>query len=219
MIAETLISNTIVPLRTSDTGEEALSIMDDFYVKHLPIVNNEDLLGVISEEDILDFDVNEAVGSYSLSLTRPFVRQSDHVYELMRLMADHQLTIIPVVDEANKYIGLVTQGDLLKYFASAASFAEPGSILVLEMGKRDYSLSEIARIVESENVAILSAFVTSIPDSTRIEVTLKLNRNNIQSTIAAFQRFDYEIKASFNEVAYVDSLKDRYNALMAYLNV
>ncbi len=219
MVAESLISNVIIPLRTSDTGDEALSMMNDFYVHHLPIVNNEQLLGVISENDILNYDANEAVGSYSLSLRRPYVNAKDHIYEVMRQLALGELSVIPVVDDENNYLGVVTQEDLLRYFASTFSFAEPGSIIVLEINKRDYSLAEIARIVESENATILSNFITSQPDSLKMEVTIKVNRQNIQSIIATFQRFDYLIKASFNESEYIDSLKERYDSLMSYLNV
>lgn len=219
MIAESLISNTIIPLRTSDLGEEALNMMEEFYVRHLPIVNNTQLLGLISEEDILDFDPNEAVGSYRLSLTRPYVNGEDHIYEVMRQLAQNELTLIPVVDNDHNYLGVITQEDLLKYFAATTSFAESGSILVLEINKRDYSLSEIARIVESENAHVLSIFVTSNPDSTQMEVTLKVNTQNIQPLLATFQRFDYLIKASFNEMDYFDTLKERFDSLMSYLNV
>ena len=116
MVAESLISNVIIPLRTSDTGDEALSMMDDFYVRHLPIVNNEQLLGLISENDILNFDAHEAVGSYSLSLIRPYVNAQDHIYEVMRQLAQGDLSVIPVVDDENNYLGVVTQEDLLNYF-------------------------------------------------------------------------------------------------------
>ena len=219
MVAETLLSQAIVPLRTSDTGEEALNMMDDFYVKHLPIVNNQQLLGVVSEDDILNFDVNEAVGSYSLSLVRPYVKRDDHLYEVMRILALNQLTVVPVVDYNDNYIGVITLEDLLRHFASTTPFSEPGSILVLEMNRRDYTLAEIARIIESEGAHILSCFVSSFPDSTLLEVTLKINRQSIQSIIATFERFDYKIKASFNETEYLDSLKERYDAFIAYLNV
>lgn len=219
MVAETLLSQAIVPLRTSDTGEEALNMMDDFYVKHLPIVNNQQLLGVVSEDDIFNFDVNEAVGSYSLSLVRPYVKRDDHLYEVMRILALNQLTVVPVVDYNDNYIGVITLEDLLRHFASTTPFSEPGSILVLEMNRRDYTLAEIARIIESEGSHILSCFVSSFPDSTLLEVTLKINRQSIQSIIATFERFDYKIKASFNETEYLDSLKERYDAFIAYLNV
>lgn len=219
MIAEKLISNSLIPLRTSDTGEEALGMMNDFYVRHLPIVNNKQLLGVLSEDDIFNFDATEAVGSYSLSLNRPYVKFNDHIYEVMRLLAEKKLTVIPVVDEEDNYIGLITQEDLLRYFANAGSFSEPGSIIVLEISKRDYALSEISRIVESENATILSTFITSSPETALVEVTLKINRQNTQSIIATFERFNYKVKATFNEADYLDTLRDRYDALMAYLNV
>ncbi len=219
MIAANLVTQSVVPLRTSDTGQEALSIMSDFYVRHLPIVNNEQLLGLVSEDDILNQDIEEAVGSFQLSNNHPYINEQDHLYEALRMMYEHQLTVIPVVDNEGNYIGLITQEDLLRYFANIGSFNEPGSIIVLEMSKRDYTLVEIARIVESENAAILSSFITSSLDSTHIDVTIKINRQEIQRIKAAFERFDYTIKASFQEVEYYDSLKERYDSFLSYLNV
>lgn len=219
MIAKNLVSVSIVPLRTSDTGEEALGIMNDFYVRHLPIVNDKQLLGLISEDDILNHDVEEPVGSYSLSLTHVRVKETDHIYEILRLLAEYQLSVVPVVDEEENYAGLVTMENVLFHLSKIASFSEPGSILVLDISKRDYSLSEISRIVESDGASILSSFITSGPDSPVMEVTIKINRQNIQSIIAAFERFKYIIKASFNEEQYIDSLKERFDALMSYLNI
>ena len=219
MIASNLLSQTIVPLRTSDTGNEALSIMSDFYVKHLPIVNNKQLLGLLSEDDILDNDIEEPVGSYQLSMSRPYAKNNDHVYEVLRLVSEYKLTAIPVVDEEDNYLGLISQEDLLRFFASIGSFTEPGSIIVLELSKRDYSLAQLARIVESENAVILSSFITSSADSTKIDVTLKVNRPDIQHIIATFGRFDLKVKASFQESFYFESLKERFDSLMNYLNI
>ncbi|MEM9990449.1 MAG: CBS domain-containing protein [Bacteroidota bacterium] len=219
MIAENLLSNAIVPLRTSDTGETALSMMSDFYIRHLPIVNNEQLLGLISEDDILEYDVLEAVGSYSLSLVHPFVSENDHIYEVLRMMAQYELTVVPVVDSDDNYTGLITQEDLLQYFAHVGSFKEQGTIIVLEMGRRDYSMANIARITESEGVNILSSFITSDLNSMRLQLTLKVDAQFVQNLIATFQRFQYEVKASFNESDYLDTLQERYDSLMSYLNV
>lgn len=219
MTAQQLISDSIIPLRTSETGETALGIMNEFYVRHLPIVNDKQLLGLISEEDILEHDAHEPVGSYQLSLIRPYVKHNDHLYEILRLISEYRLTLIPVVDDEENYIGLVTMEDVLQFFSKTASFSEPGSIIVLEMGRQDYQLSQIAQIVESENATILSSFITTNLDSIRIDVTLKINRQNIQNILATFERFEYQIKASFNENEYIGTLRDRYDSLMAYLNV
>ena len=219
MIAESLISTDIIPLQTSDRGETALEMMSEFYVRHLPIVNNRQLLGLISEDDVLNYDVHEAIGSYSLSLIRPYAMISDHIYELMRLMAELRLTVIPVVDHDQNYQGVVSMEDLLQYFAQTASFTEPGSILILDVQRRDYSLAEIARLVESEQATILNVFLTGHPESARITVTLKINLLEIGRIVATFERFEYVVNASFTESEYVDSLKERYDSLMSYLNV
>ena len=220
MIAENLITTAVLPLQTSDTGKESLEVMENFNVRHLPIVNNSQLLGLISEDDILAHNINEPIGSYQLSLMKPYVNKNDHLYEVMRLLAEHQLTVIPVVDDEGNYLGMVSLEDVLNYFAKTAAFSETGSIVVLEFQARSYSLAEIARIVEGENALILSTFVTSNPDdSSLVEVTLKINRQDIHTILNAFNRFGYEIKASFNEEEYLESLQERYDALMSYLNV
>lgn len=219
MIAENLISDQIIPLRTSDTGSEALGIMNEFYVRHLPIVNQEELLGLLSEEDILDNDVEEPVGSYNLSLPQPAVRATDHLYDVMRLIADYHLSVVPVISDQNRYVGLITAEDVIRHFAESGAFRDPGGIIVLEMTRQDYSLAQIARIVESENAVILSSYVQSFPDSPRIDVTIKINKQNIGNILATFERFDFQVKATFNEVAFFDTLRERYDSLLSYLSV
>ncbi len=219
MIARELISEDIVPLKTSNTGEDAMAMMSDYHVRHLPIVNNRQLLGLISEDEILEYDTDEAVGSYELKMLHPYVHDKDHIYDIMRLMNDSRLTVIPVIDKENNYLGVVSLNDLLKYFAESASFSEAGSVLVLAVNKYNYSLAQIARIVESEGAQILNSFITSQPESTELEITLKINRQDIGKILAAFNRFDYEIVASFSESEYMDSLQEHYDSLMSYLSI
>ena len=208
-----------MPLKTSDSGEEALTLMNINHVKHLPIVNDTQLLGVISEGDILSHDIQESIGSYQLSLSRPYAYESEHLFEVMSKLASNNLTIIPVVDKDENYLGLITQEDLLHFYASSFSFTEPGSIIILETNKHQYSLAEISRIVESEDGTILSSFLTSEDESTNVLVTLKINRQDIGRIISALERYEYDIKGSFTEEEYFDELKERYDALMTYLNV
>lgn len=219
MIARDLISEDIVSLKTSNTGDDALALMSEYHVRHLPIVNNKQLLGLISEEEIMEFDADEPVGSYPLKMLHPYVNDRDHIYDIMRLLNEYRLTVIPVVDKENNYLGVVSLHDLLKYFAESASFSERGSVIVLTVNKHNYSLAQIARIVESEGAIILNSFVTSAADSTELQITLKVNRPDINSILATFGRFGYDITASFSETEYMDSLQEHYDSLMHYLNV
>ena len=204
---------------TSDTGEEAITMMSIFHVKHLPIVNNEHFLGLISEDDIFNSNMEEAIGSYPLSLARPYCLESDHLFEVMAKIAENQLTVIPVVDADEKYLGLITQGDLMQYYASSFSFSEPGSIIVIETTKPNYSLAELSRIIEGENAAILSTFLTTEESTNTVLVTIKVNKSELKSIIASLNRFEYTVRASFSEEEYIDTLRERYDSLMSYLNV
>ncbi len=196
-----------------------MELMSDYYVQHLPIVNNKELLGLISEEDILEHSVEEAVGSYDLSLDRPYVRENDHVFEVLAQVAKKGLSVVPVIDESNVFLGVISQQSLLQYFSSSFSFAEQGSIIVLEMGKPDYALSEISRVVESENVAILASFIHTEVTTNQILVHLKINKPDVHRVIAALERYDYKVKAMYTEELDEDVYKDRFESFMHYLNV
>lgn len=219
MTAESLISDAIVPLAPTDTGDEALGIMGEFYVRHLPIVQDGSLKAVISEDNILDADALEPVGGYPLHQQPPAVFPDDHVYDVMRLLVEYKLTVVPVIDREDNYLGMVTGEDLLRFFAESSTFRDPGSIVILEMSRHDYSLAEIARIVESEGSVILSSFVQTYPNTNRTEVTVKVNSRSIAATLATFERFNYNVKASFNEKQLQESMRERYDSLMNYLNV
>lgn len=219
MTAAELISSSLLPLKTSDTGKSALLVMGDYYVKHLPIVNNTQLLGLISEEDVLNNPMDEPVGSYNLSIQQPHVNLKDHFFEVMGIMAEGELTVIPVVDDDGNYKGMITQNDLLSFYAKSFSFTERGGIIVLEIRKRDYSLAEVARIIESENGVILSSFISNGPEDNLVFVTLKIAKVELSQIRSTLERFDFHVQASFMESDYVDVLKDRYDLLMNYLDV
>jgi acetoin utilization protein AcuB len=218
MNAVNIISYSIPLLKTSTTGQEALDLMSDHCVRHLPIVNNEQLLGLISEDDILDNNEAESIGSYQLTIQHPQVKASDHIFEVLGHIARGKLTVIPVVDEADKFLGVISQQDLIQYFAESFSFNEIGGILVMEMTKSDYNLSKIAQIVEAENVAVICSFITAAPEEQKIHIHLKISTPEIYRATAALERHGYLIVAVYTEQPDLDVFKDRYESFMHYLN-
>ena len=104
-------------------------------------------------------------------------------------------------------------------FAKITSVESPGGIIVLELNSKDYSLSEIANIIESNDAKVLGIYVSSFPDSTKLEVTIKLNKMDIKPVLQTFGRFNYSVKASFSEEQDNDILKERFDSLMNYLNI
>jgi CBS domain-containing protein len=220
MIAKELISGDVLPLKTSDTGLTTLHWFDEFKVSHLPVVSDSQLLGLVSEADIYaEGSFEEPIWSLQLQLQSISILQSKHIYEAMKLFADYKLTTLPVVDEKGTYLGVITLADIVEKMAATAAVSNPGGILVLDLNANDFSMVEISRIIEDNDAKMLSFYVTSPTDSTRLELTLKLNKIDIQPVIQSFLRHNYTIKASFFESDYFDNLRERYDLLMTYLNV
>ena len=223
MTAKKLIKETVPPLRPSDTGRKALLWMSEFHVQHLPIVDGRDYVGVISEYDILDMlNPDMTLHEYRVEkeeLNRPFVREYNHIYEVVKVINENRLSIIPVLDEEGSYEGLITLENLLEYFAHSNAMQDPGGIIILEMGLNDYSLAQIAQIVESNEARILSMYISSNEEQGSLEVTLKVNHSELRPIIQAFERYDYFVKAFYQEEAYLEDMKERLDAFMNYLSI
>jgi acetoin utilization protein AcuB len=220
MIAIELIADMILPVHTSDTIQKVFDRMVEFRVRHLPIVNEEQFLGLISEDDLAtEPDTQTPVGALALSLVNPYVLEDQHIYDVIRVFYERQLTVVPVLDARKNYLGLITINALTEYFARLTSVEQPGGIIVLEINNKNNSLAHMAQIVESDNAQILSSYVHTHPDSTRMEVTLKVNKQDISNIIATFLRYEYDIKATFNHTGDNDNSRERYDSLMNYLNL
>lgn len=221
MLAKELISDVVPSLKTSDTGIKALYWMDIFRISHLPVVNNEAFLGLISDTDIYDMNTpDEAIGNHNLSLFSPYVFDNQHIYDAIELFSRLKLSVVPVLDVDKNYIGLITAQKFMQYMGDLYGVKNPGGIIVLELNANDYSLSQIAQIVESNDAKIISLYIKNLPDSTMMELTLKINRVDIGSIIQTFIRFDYLIKASYSEDTDLEVLySNRYDQFIHYLNI
>ncbi len=221
MLAKDLISEIVPALKTSDSGQTALNLMEIFRISHLPIVNNLDFLGLISDTDIYDMNQpEEPIGNHSLTLLKPYVTTEQHIFEVIGLASRLKLSIVPVLDLNNHYKGVISTTDLMHYMASLSSLDQSGGIIGLELTERDYSLSQIAQIVESNNIKVLSMYITSRSDSTRMEITLKVNTNDLSSLLRTFERYNYEVKSWITPDDSMDRFySERFDLLMKYLNI
>lgn len=220
MTARELIADVIPTVKTSDTIQKVFDRMAEFRVSHLPIVNDVQFLGLVSDVDLIEAaDYQMAVGELSLSLQNAFVYDQQHVYDVIRLFYERKLTVVPVLDAASNYLGMISVFTIVEYVATLASVKDPGGIIVLEIDNRSNSLAHMSQIVESANAQVLSSYVQSFPDSTRLEVTLKVNRTDISAVVASFLRYDYVVKATYNDIKNNDGTLDRYDQLMNYLSI
>ena len=219
MQASELISSSIISLHPDDDGLKALSLMDDLRLNHLPVIRNQFYLGLISENEILQWQsTDELIEEHLPNLMAPFVLRSQHLFDIIEILEANSLSVVPVLSEEKKYVGAISNRKLLYTIAKSAAVQNIGGVIVLEMNQNDYSMSEIASIIESNNAKILSSYITSVPDSTKMELTIKINITELDSIIADLKRFEYKVMASYNDGNSKDDLMERYESLMRYLN-
>ena len=219
MQASELISSSIISLHPDDDGLKALSLMDDLRISHLPVIRNQFYLGLISENEILQWQsTDELIEEHLPNLMAPFVLRSQHLFDIIEILEANSLSVVPVLSEEKKYVGAISNRKLLYTIAKSAAVQNIGRVIVLEMNHNNYSMSEIASIIESNNAKILSSYITSVPDSTKMELTIKINITELDSIIADLRRFEYKVMASYNDGNSKDDLMERYESLMRYLN-
>ncbi|MFN8145174.1 MAG: CBS domain-containing protein [Bacteroidia bacterium] len=220
MIAKDLINDSFPPLKLSDSGLKAINWMEEFRLEHLPLVDGVNYIGLASEEDILKLSaLDQALANHNLPLIRPFVRYNQPVFEVVKLISKDKLTIVPVLDAADHYIGLVTLQDILKHYSDSGIFEDANGVIVLEVGAKSYSLSEIAHIIETEDGKIISSYITPNPENEMIDITIKINQRELSRILASFNRHGYYVKEHYHQNEFMDDLKSRYDSLMNYLGI
>ncbi|MBK8613395.1 MAG: CBS domain-containing protein [Flavobacteriales bacterium] len=219
MHAVDLITNEIPPLRPNDTVARALDWMEEFKVSHLPVVEAQRLVGLVKDSVLIDRNDSKAlVESIMERVEVPFVRGGQHIYDVMKLLVERGLTVVPVLDMNGMYLGAVNEHMALRRLAEVTNLREPGSLVVLELNMNDYSLQEIARIVEGNDARVLSVYCHTIAETNRLEVTLKINREDISDILQTFERFEYEVKTTFQGSRFHEDLRGRYDELMRFIN-
>ncbi|MDX5421517.1 MAG: cbs domain containing protein [Hymenobacteraceae bacterium] len=221
MIAEELINQMIPPLKLYDTVEKSLRWMDEFRVNELPVVSNRKYKGLATEQGLIELtDRAQTLKELELEYQDVYVLQHQHFYDVMEAAIKNKIQVVPVLDEEHDYMGVITINDTLAAFGQMSALQGQGSILVLSMPERDYSLSQISRLIEEENVKILSAYVAPDEmDPYKIKLTLKLNTTDLTRIIATLERFEYRITAQFNDGTQHDVGRDRLDMLFKYLDI
>lgn len=220
-LSANLMSDMIPALKTTDSGSKALALMEIFKVSHLPVVDNGKYLGLISESDILDRNnPEEAVSSYMLSDDSCYIEDNVPIFDVLSMVASQNLSVIPVVSTEKKYLGAISASELVLRFAENSSFASPGGIIIIRMGIKDYSLAHVAQVVEGNEAKILFSYLTNVPDSSMVELVIKVNTSDITSIVQTFNRYSYNVVGVFNANDDMSQLLDeRYDLLIKYLNL
>ncbi|RYY41575.1 MAG: CBS domain-containing protein [Chitinophagaceae bacterium] len=219
MLTKDLISNSIPYLHLDDKVFHALQLMNDYHVAHLPIVEKEQYLGIISEEQLLHSDEEIILQQLPISDGGSAVQANDHFLKAIQVAVQNKLSVVPVIGEEKHILGLVTYNDLLKNASDFMSLDQPGGLIVLEMEPKAYAFNEINRIIESSDAQITQLNSFADPETGLLQVTIRVSKLEISDIIATLQRYEYVVKYYFGEEMYQNELKANFDNLMSYLKI
>jgi acetoin utilization protein AcuB len=218
MLTRNIISNSIPYLHKQDKVYQALQLMNDYHVAHLPVVDDETYLGIISEEQLLHSNDDNQLDELSFNDGGTSVQGNEHFLKAIQVAVQKNLSVVPVVED-KQMLGIVTYNDLLRNASDFMSLNDPGALIVLEMEDKSYSFTEINRIVESNDAQITQLNTYTDPETKTTQVTIRINKLEISSLIATFQRYEYNVKYYFGEELYENELRSNYDNLMHYLKI
>jgi acetoin utilization protein AcuB len=220
MLTIELINNNIPRLKLQDTVSKALQLINDFRVTHLAVVAEDTFLGLISEEDLLDAEEEkmpiELMQENFITLA---VNDNEHFLNAVTYCNQHDTTVVPVINEEKELQGVITSSDLLKALGNFAGTNEIGGIIVLEMERSQFAISEISRIVESNDATVLHLNTTVHPETGMLTVSLHINKKEIASIVATFERYDYDVIYYFGNENFENEIHTNYRHLMNYLDI
>ena len=220
MLTRELLSQSLPTLHLHDKVFNALQMMNDCHVSHLAVSEDEKLIGLISEESLMQApDDTMEIRELKESFPVVFVNDKDHFLKALQVAVENRLSIVPVINENKELIGMVSYRELLKQASEFMNVKEPGGLIVLEMESTHYSFSEISRLVETNDAQITQLNTYTDPQTGMMQVTIKLNKTEVSDIVATFQRYEYNVKYYFGEELYENELRSNYDNLMNYLKL
>lgn len=220
MLAIELNNNIIPRLQLEDTVGKALQLINDFKVSHLPVVSEEKYLGLISEDDLLDAD-NKKMHIQLLQdeFIDISIKENEHFLKAVNISNQYQTSVVPVVNDDKEFLGSISGQNLLRTLGNFSGAQEIGGIMVLEMERSRFAISEISRIVESNEATILHLNTTIQPETGLLTVTIHINKKEVSTVVAAFERYEYDVIYYFGEEKFENEIHSNYRHLMNYLDI
>jgi acetoin utilization protein AcuB len=194
--------------------------MADFHVTHLPVVIEDKLAGLVSEDDLLNIENDSTLlAQLQPGFSRISAHADSYFYEAVQLVNENGLTLIPVVTGESEYAGAIIATDLLKHLGRVTGVNDLGGIIVLEMEKVGFAFTEISKLVETNDAQIIQLNTHTDAASGSFFITLRINKAEISDIVSTFQRYEYQVKYYFGEELYENELRNNYDHLMNYLNI
>jgi len=219
MLANEIAIKDFPMLRLEDTASFVLQCMEDYEIQHLPILKEEYFIGLVAKEAVLDIALDQTMATIADAVLRIGVNGTAHFTKALELFAKHELSLLPVLNEQQECIGVITQKILNETLSRFIGAEQNGAIMVLSISPYQYSLAEMSRLVETNNAQILQLNSFFEEATGAMIITIRINQEEASAIISTFERYDYQVLHYFGKSPLHNDIESHYHHLMNYLDV
>lgn len=218
MKIQSRINNALPVFEIHEPLEQVIEFFTQSTFSHVAITNEGKYLGVLAEKDLSTFETGKKIDDYRYNLEVFAASEEATWMDVLEIFTRKEANLLPVLNQGGEVLGYYELNNIITMIIDIPFFAEPGSLLVVAKGIADYSFSEIAQIVESNNAKLFGAFVTATRNDI-VQITLKLSSGSLNEVIQTFRRYNYNILYGNKDDQFLEDLKQRSDYLDKYLNV
>jgi len=213
------IINDIKPLALDDSVAKAKDLIASNTLSHIPVVDGDKLIAMLSEADIQTLDNDYATIADLTYLFDSFqMNVADNWFDAIKTFGENDANIIPVLSQEQKYMGYYELMDFISLLNDMPLMEHMGATIIISKGLKEYSISEISQIIESENGRILGLFVSKLTID-KAYITIKLATEQLNNILSSFRRYGYHVISDNVDDKYIQELKERSNYLTRFFEL
>jgi predicted transcriptional regulator len=222
VLAKDILSQSFTPLLSSDKISSALAKMEAWQTANIPVIEptTKKVIGQVTLDMLMDMP-DESLPITELELQPPiYAFESQHLFEVARQMLSKEVRFIAVVDSSESIIGIVEKKDLLEAFSEMLNISSQGSVISVEVGEADYTLTELVNIIEAEGAKVLGLTVEhSRGADSGIHVSIKLNLEDTSAVVSSLKRHGYITTTENRDDLLQVDMSSRADELLRYLEL
>lgn len=221
LVKKKLIASQFNPLKGTDAVDAVIKRMEDEKVYTLPVTDSTThaLIGEVTYDVLTSAEPSSSIAE--IDLDEPVkVYREQHIFEAARLMLQYERKMLPVVDEEWTLLGIIEKKQVLDILPQMLNVTEPGSVITVTLDRRDFSITEVVNIMETEGAKILGMTVEkSRQTDPAFELSFKLDLEDVSRVAAALRRYDYTISTNSENEIFNRDLETRADELLKFIDM
>ena len=190
------MSKKVVTIPPNTSILRAMEVMREKSIRHLPVVEKEDFVGLVTEGDLRQASLLSLVDKVSIEdvmVKKPItISPEASIEEAARLIHRHKIGGLPVV-KGKKLVGILTIVDILQSFIQLLGILKSSSRIDVVLGGKPHAFEEVSAIFRANRAEIISVGMSNQKDRKKRVYYFRLGKCSVQPIVVALKKKGYRV--------------------------